>query len=156
MKRLLSVHRTTRLVLPMALLLGASGYPGACGERYYVNSVYNVWTPNPWANMRKYRAFVDESKARGFNSINLDISWATARPDCSYDFSLFDRQVSYAISKGMYVWPRLNCSLIRGREPYWFTDEMCIARYQREYLQAYKRQDPIDNSSGGAAGDAVL
>lgn len=124
LKRMRSIHKATQLVLSVALLLGVAACPGACGERYYVNSIYNIRTPNPWASMRKYKAFVDESKARGFNSINLDISWATARRDGTYDFSLFDRQVSYAISKAMYVWPRLNCSLFGGREPYWFTSEM--------------------------------
>ncbi|MHB9036786.1 MAG: beta-galactosidase [Armatimonadota bacterium] len=93
-------------------------------RRYYVNSIYNIWKPNSWADMRRYKAFVDESKARGFDSINLDISWATARRDGAYDFSLFDKQMSYALSKGMYVWPRLNCSLISEYKPYWFTDDM--------------------------------
>lgn len=125
MQLLRTIRGLIKTVTALALFC-AVAFPAACAQRYYVNSVYNIWKPNPWANMRKYRAFVDESKARGFDSINMDISWATARSDGSYDFSLFDKQVSYAISKGMYVWPRLNCSLIRGREPYWFTDDMCM------------------------------
>ena len=70
-----------------------------------------------------FRDYVDASKARGFNAINLDVSWNTEREDGSYDFSQFDDQVRYVISQDMWVFVRVNCSTIGDKIPHWFTDE---------------------------------
>jgi|GEM_PF-7011266 len=121
-----------------AALLTSSVQAKEGNKRYFVNSVYNIGRPNSWADMKRYKAFVDESKSRGFNSINMDVRWDSARPDGTYDFSLFDEQANYAISKGMYIWPRLNCSLINDYNPYWFRDEM----YMRDISgQIYRHQN---------------
>lgn len=91
--------------------------------RYYVNSVYNPWG---WYNdIGVFGAFVDASKARGCNAMSTDVSWATEREDGTYDFTLFDQQVNYVISKGMSVFVRVNCSTIINL-PYWFTDDMLM------------------------------
>ncbi|MHB9038463.1 MAG: glycosyl hydrolase family 28 protein [Armatimonadota bacterium] len=42
-----SVLLAIRALASTVLLLGAVVCPGACGQRYYVNSVYNICKPNP-------------------------------------------------------------------------------------------------------------
>lgn len=100
-------------------------------RRYYVNSIYNMW--RIYDQPEVYTKWYDLCDAIGFNSVNMDSSWSSERPDGSYDWEILDAQMDIGIARGYTIWPRINCTLIRKasgepQRPYWLTDEMLMCR----------------------------
>jgi len=93
----------------IACLVAVSFFAGnaRAGERYLL---YNVWTfTADKEDPALQRARYDAASEVGFNAMRLSIYWPLLETSLGhFDFTLFDRQIDYAVQKGLKVAISIN------------------------------------------------
>lgn len=96
--------RSSVFYVAMACLMAVSVFPvnTRAAERYLL---YNVWTFNAdKEDPALQKARYDAAREVGFNAIRISIYWPLLETAPGrFDFTLFDRQIDYAVQKGLKV-----------------------------------------------------
>ncbi len=109
------------LIAIASVTAGAYAFPA---RRYYISTVYSWWPT--YSDMSLFDKFIEESKQKGMNSISIDVPWSIENDLGGFDFAATDQRVDFAVSRGLSVFLRLNCTTMGGR-PKWLSDDMLQA-----------------------------